>query len=438
MKKLSLNLSKLLSTFNKKPNLTGKKREAAQPPTSSTASVKQPPAAVVKQPVAAAAVPAGVEMLDAITRFLRQYLVCDEHHYTILALWIVHTWCFRHFPTAPYLHIRSADSQSAKTLCLKLLANLSYSPWLATGPGYRSIMDNLLTSDRRVIAGQPPAGQAHTVLLDDCHHTFASAERQPVLSLLNSGSQADCTYVDGLARYTAFGPKAFAGNGALPRSLAARCIPIRLRRKKPSDVTARFTPDAAASAARLAQSIASWIAANSAHFAKVAYQSPARVPVGLFARELDCAEPLLHIAERIGGQWPERARVAIAGVFRLADDSLAIELLSDIRVVFYLEEDPSYLATRDLLASLTKVEHRPWSAWKHSSASARHMAQLLRPFGVTASDLHRGSSTTFRGYLRETFLDPWERYLPPIPEDWSATRAQMKKEAAAASTTKIS
>ena len=434
-------LSKLLPGFNTKPKPTTRKRQVRSPssPAIQHGVVAPLPAnqPVVKPPGASAHVeqPTAMEMLDAIMKFLRQYLVCDEHQFTILALWIVHTWSFRHFPTAAYLHIRSAEPQSAKTLCLKLLSILSDSSWFATGAHWRSVMDNLLTSGRRLNPGKPLAvAPPYTILLDDCHHTLAKPERQPLLALLNSGSQADCNYVNGLARYSVFGPKAFAGNCSLPRSLAARCIPILLPRKKPSAPVSRFHPiKAAASAAPLAQSLESWAAANATTFANIAYQAPSRIPPGLRARELDCAEPLLHIADCLGGPWPERARLALAAAFKLAEDSLSLELLADIRAIFFLREDPSYLATRDLLTFLTGREHRPWAAWNRGSGSARRLAALLLPFGITARDLHNGSTSSFRGYLRESFLDAWERYLPPIPNDWPEIRAKMKKDAQLAS-----
>src|SRR5215472_4514492 len=209
--KLSGSLSKFLPAFTKRfnpqPKTNGDRRRSrgAPPPSAviSSAVIKEgpapPPTNAPPQPLPPP--PNPVEMLDSIAKFLRQHLICDEHQLTILTLWIVHAWSFRNFPTAAYLHIRGADSQSAKTLCLKLLAALCDSPWLAAGSHWRSIMDNLLIPARRIVPGKPLVGVLpHTILLDDCHHTFASAERQPVLALLNSGSQADCSYVDGLHR----------------------------------------------------------------------------------------------------------------------------------------------------------------------------------------------------------------------------------------------
>jgi len=434
--KLSGSLSKLLPAFTKRFNPQPEKangdrrrsRVAPQPPTVTNAATTVPSA--LPEPITPPnpSPPNPLEMLDSIAKFLRQHLICDEHQLTILTLWIVHTWCFRNFPTAAYLHIRGVDSQSAKTLGLKLLAALCDSPWLAAGSHWRSIMDNLLIPARRIVPGKPLVGlPPHTILLDDCHHTFASAERQPVLALLNSGSQADCSYVDGLHRFSVFGPKAFAGNAPLPKSLAARCIPIVLRRKKPSDQIARFNP-AAANVTSLAQSLGSWSAANSAALAKAAGQVPSRLPAGLSAREHDCAEPLLHIANLIGGPWPDRLRGALVAAFKLSDASMAVELLGDIRAFFFLKDDPSFLSTKDLLTSLTGAEFRPWAGWRTGSGGARNLAQLLYPFGIFPRDLHNGSGPGFRGYLREEFLDAWERYLPPVPDDWQEYRRKLKNE----------
>jgi len=448
-------LSKFLSNFTKKPKSQPARKRVPQPPLENKRGAQPPPAASLssalqksqggkeltephsaaqtpiklQSPVVAQATPAPpspIEMLDSVSKFLRQHLVCDEHQLTLLTLWVAHTWCFRHFRSAAYLHVRSAESQSAKTLCLDLLAALSDSPWTASGASWRSIMENLLTPDHRVTISQPLARPTpYTIFLDDYHHTFASGERQPVLGLLNSGSHADSTYVDGIFRYSVFGPKAFAGNSALPRSLASRCIPIVLRRKKPSDVIARFNPGASP-ATQLFRSLGAWAAANAAALAQAARQLPSRIPPGLSAREQDCAEPLLHIADRIGGPWPDRARKALVAAFSLASCSASLELLADIRAVFFLKDDPSHLLTRDLLDSLKNLEYRPWAGW--TSGAARRMATLLHGFGIASRNFHKGSDC-LKGYPRDQFLEAWERYLAPIPQDWHDYRAKLKKDA---------
>ncbi len=357
----------------------------------------------------------GAPIADAIARFLGRYLACEPHQLTVLALWVIYTWCFERFSTATYLSIRSPESESGKSLCLELLELLCDSPWLAAGADPRTIANQLLSSDTRIKAGEdfvsrPP----YTILLDDCHHALHGSDRQPLIAILNSGAHASGRYTRYRTEYRVFGPKAFAGNAPLPRSLASRCLPIVLHRRKPTDAISRlrFSGPPPDDAAGLLESVADWVEANADALAQVADEPPAGIPPGLSPHEQNCAEPLLHIADLIGGSWPERARTAISAVFSLAESALAVQLLFDIRACFLVRDNPEYLATRDLLATLTNLEYRAWSAWPLNSG--RRLGALLHPFGIISRDLQRGSEKTFKGYLLRDFQDAFERYLPPI------------------------
>src|SRR5882672_2583631 len=88
------------------------------------------------------------KQLAALVEFLRRYLVCDEHQFTVLALWIVHTWCFELFSNAPYLNIRFPEPQSGN-LCLDLLDLLCRSPWLAPSADSWAVVQHLLRGGSR-------------------------------------------------------------------------------------------------------------------------------------------------------------------------------------------------------------------------------------------------------------------------------------------------
>jgi hypothetical protein len=96
----------------------------------------------------------------------------------------------------------------------------------------------------------------------------------------------------------------------------------------------------------------------------------------------------------------------------LPQSSLSLQLLGDIRGIFHSKNNPDHLPTRDLLAMLISLEYRPWSAW--TSKSGQKLGMLLHPFGIFSRPLHYGDAPTFRGYLRQSFEDAWERYLPPL------------------------
>src|SRR5215471_11722445 len=392
-----------------KKKLPGFEDKPSPQPTVQTAVTPQPkPQPPPQNPIN----PPPPEMLDGLTSFFRQYLACDQHQLNVIALWIVHTWCYQHFPTTAYLNIWSAEPESGKTRCLELLNLLSNSPWLATGVLHGTIIDKLLTPERCT----ENLGAPHTVLLDDCHHTFGPSERQPLIAVLNTGSQKTGRYILGPDEYCLFGPKAFASNEPLLRSLASRCIPINLRRRKPSDSVRRFDRKAAETQAAKLLAWLNTIGSNPGWLARKANETPPGLPKRLTPHEQDCAEPLIHIADAIGGHWPEKARIAIDIIFKDTEGTQTTELLCDIRLIFLNKKDPEYLSTRDLLAELAQCDSRPWSSW--GSKSGKKLSGLLKPLGVKRTEFQPDKGDHFRGYRLKSFQDAWERYIPPVPEDY--------------------
>ena len=231
---------------------------------------------------------AGVEVLDDVASFIRKYLVCDDHQLTILTLWSAHTWCFQLFPATPYLDLRSPQQHSGKTRCLRLLDRLCHASAFSTGAPAKTIMDRLLaTRDLEELTDEDGIVQIPkplTFLLDDCHHTFGPSERQPLVAMLNSGSDMGCTYASGGTDYYLYSPKAFAGNAPLPPSLAARCVPVVLQRPRPSDQVVRLESEeiqAKDLAANLAGRIENWINHNALLLKQQAQNRPAQLPPAL-------------------------------------------------------------------------------------------------------------------------------------------------------------
>ena len=408
-------LRKKLPEFEKKPT--------PQLPTASASAqtpiqpAKAPPPTKYEEPHA--------KMLDSIVAFLRHYLICDDYQLNLLALWIVHTYCFQDFPTTAYLDIRSPESQCGKTRCLEILNILCESSWLVSGATVSTLKRRLLhqrSLDELQADSSYPAPFA--ILLDNCHHLLGSSERQPLLAMLTSGARQTALYAHGDAEYCLFGPKAFAGNGHLPRSLAEHCIPIVMRRKRPAESVSRFNPDAVSKAAADLLDWLKTVRDNATRFAAKANETPPVLPPNLTARQQDCAEPLLHIADAIGGNWPQRARNAITAALKLAECNPQLQVLDDIRAWFHLNNNPEYLFTRDLLPLLVSMEHRPWGSW--TLKSGEKLGQLLIPFGIFSRNLvyrENEKEKKLKGYIIKDFKDAWERYLPPLEVGDSATQS---------------
>ncbi len=102
------------------------------------------------------------EVMNNIEEEIAKHLICSPHQRTVLALWILHTYCSIASATTPYLNIYSHVEQSGKSTCLGFLRAYSAQPWFASG-----VPASTLT--RKIIADQP------TVLLDNWHTTFRGA-----------------------------------------------------------------------------------------------------------------------------------------------------------------------------------------------------------------------------------------------------------------------
>ncbi len=148
------------------------------------------------------------------------------------------------------------------------------------------------------------------------------------------------------------------------------------------------------------------------------------LPDELGDRAADCWEPLVAIADRAGGEWPERARRAaleLSGRAAGADDSKRVRLLADIRAAFGERKN---LATKALIDELAEGEEAPWATWhKGQRISPRALAGLLEPFGIRSTTVRIGEGVA-KGYRREDFEDAWTRYLPAHPPDLSVTALQ--------------
>ena len=353
---------------------------------------------------------------DALESFIRAFLLCDDHQLTLLTLWIACTWCVSRFHTISYLDVRSPEPQCGKSLCLKLLELLCCEPALVTAadPGtlLRRLLANRSISEIKKNIDSPNRPRFPvTFLIDDYHHSFGPAERQPIVALLNCGSDVSSRYSHGQDEYFVAGPKAFAGNTPLPASLASRCVPIVLRRRKFSDpLKPFFADDLLAPSNAFKQWLRDWTDEIAPRLQETRCK-PIQFPPALTPRQQQCAEPLLRIANVIGGSWPARARAALMAAFGIAMYGHQVQVLRDIRDLFLLNNQPERLPTRDVLSYLRDLEDRPWSRW--GTNSRNQLSNLLRPFGIFSRDI-KVDGASLKGYRLQDFQDAWERYAGPV------------------------
>lgn len=345
------------------------------------------------------------EILQGIERHVRRFVVLDPNQATAVILWTAHTHVFAAADCTPYLSITSATKQTGKTRLLEVLESLVREPWL-TG---RTTAAALV---RKVDSKRP------TLLLDESDAAFGGEpEYTEVLrGVLNTGYRRSgrvsvcTTAANTVVDFSTFCPKAIAGIGKLPDTVADRSIPIRLRRRRWDEPVQRWRERAGkGSAAPVKASLEAWAKDVNLREARPA------LPDELSDRAQDCWEPLLAIAEAAGEDWPERARraaVVLQGE-KPSDESIAVELLTDVREAFREAGEPEVMATSALRDALVAMSHRPWAVWGRTGkpVTQHTVARWLSEFGVVTTVAKVGKRST-RVYVRATLEDPWTRYLP--------------------------
>jgi hypothetical protein len=221
---------------------------------------------------------------------------------------------------------------------------------------------------------------------------------------------ANITFKD----FSVFCPKAIAGIGKLPDTVADRSIPIRMKRRAPNEAVERFRRRLCeAEGATIREHLTKWLAPN----LQMLKHARPELPCSLSDRQQDGCEPLLAIADLAGGDWPERARAALVEVLggeAAEDASVRVRLLSDIQTVFS-QQDCERIFTADLLAALCDLEPQ-WLEFSYSKPlSPAALARQLKGFGISPRKI-RIEDKTASGYFRESFEDVWSRYLPRKPE----------------------
>ncbi len=342
------------------------------------------------------------EYLGSVRRFYCRYIAFpSEHEPVAVALWVAHAHVVERSETSPILAITSAEMRSGKTRVLDCTELLVPSPFRAVTPS-EAVTYTVLSQRPRP-----------TLLLDEVDAIFGprTADKYEGLrAILNAGTRQGTPVprvkLDGRTRsveyFDVFGPKAVAGIGNLPATVADRSIPIRMKRRAPGETVARFrTRTARAEAEAIPQP--DWTA--------LTIPSDAEVPEDLNDRAADGWEPLLCIADLAGGSWPAMARlaaVALSGEDE-APISVGMRLLADIRDVF---GGTDHLHTSELLRRLHELEDAPWADWYGSPLTARALAKLLDPYRIGPAQRRvRGEKS--RGYFATDFTDAWARYGLP-------------------------
>ncbi len=91
-----------------------------------------------------------------------------------------------------------------------------------------------------------------------------------------------------------------------------------------------------------------------------------------------------------------------------------MRLLADVRDAFAALGEPTAVASVQLLKVLNDDSEAPWAGTGPTGLTGKRLGDLLREFSIT-SDTIRFPVGQAKGYLREAFIDSWNRYCPAPP-----------------------
>jgi hypothetical protein len=354
------------------------------------------------------------DLAQAIHQHLTRFVAFPNGHYAVAAtLWVFHAHTADAAESTPRLAFLSPEPGSGKSRALEVLATLVPNPMEAVNATPAALFRSV-GNDRRP-----------TILFDEIDTIFGpkAKDNEEVRGFLNAGHRR------GAVAYRCVGPHqevqpfpafcavAIAGLHDLPDTLAQRAVIVPMRRRAPGETVEPFRgrihrPEGE----HLRDQLADWAVA---HLGALEGHVPF-MPPGVTDRPADLWEPLLSIAETLGGGWLDRARDACIEIVTAAttrEPSLSVRLLHDLREIFGEE---AFLPTVVILERLRAIEEAPWATYGTAGLTARNLATKLREYGV-ARVTERVNAETVKGYRRNDLADPWSRYLPPLDPRESVT-----------------
>ena len=361
---------------------------------------------------------AGAKILDDVQSFLRRFVLMSPSQSDAVTLWVIHTYAFRGAIWSPYLAITSAAMRCGKSRLLETVSFLAHNPWYTSSASAASLF-------RDIDRNRP------TLLLDEVDALFKGDREmaQAVRAVLNAGAhhKGVVSRIVGKGtemmtkNFSAYCPKALAGIGTLPSTVADRSLHIRLERKMSTEKLERLRERTIEpQAAPLRRRIVEWIEKHAEHLKN----AEPDLPVELNDRQQDGAEILLAIADVAAGLWPEKSRKALIELSAgsvAEDQSIGSQLLSDIRTVFdAIGADK--IASATLVDKLADIETSPWAEWKNRKPiTVIQLARLLKEFRIFPKTI-RFADDRAKGYERDSFSDAWMRYSSKSPSSPDPTR----------------
>jgi hypothetical protein len=360
------------------------------------------------------------ELLDDVAAFIHTYVVLKPEEADACALWVTHTHTIRAFNTTPRLWISSPVPGSGKTKLIDVLDLLVAAP--------HSTLNITGAALFRTLKEKADAKKPITLLHDEVDGVFGDDPRdgKDLRHLFNAGWQRGkdvvrCTGNDHTPTpFPSFCPVVLAGlqPNKMPPTLVERSIPIRMKKKLRGEKIERLRMRKVKPRAQeLHDKLAEWARTG---WPRLANAEP-EMPDELTDRQQDAWEPLLAVADLVGGGWPERARQAATTLNGIRGDerSVVLDLLGDIADVLTQPElwDEAAIPSTTLAARLARIEGSRWAEYDRNKnpITTHALARLLRPLDIEPGTVHDQDGRSLRGYSISHLAEAIERNVPAHP-----------------------
>jgi len=356
----------------------------------------------------------GAELLNAMANQFTNFLVLPDHGADALALWCLFSYCLDAFDIAPILTLQSPTKRCGKTRALEILGIFVRRPISVSNISSAALYRITEQSQPTLIADEGDTFMGGDK--GELHGVFNSSWSRTAASVIRTVGDAHEPKV-----FSTWGAKVIALIGALLDTMQDRSIPIPMRRRLKHERIAKLRrPERnALRELELNRQALRWA---TDHVETLERRDPA-IPVELEDddRAADNWSVLLAIADEVGGDWPDRARVAAValsgGERRVEDRSARIELLRDLHTLSKGRQGQDKIASEDIVKWLTMTPGT-WSLYNHGKPITKNqVASLLEHFEIRPRTI-RTETGTPRGYRWSDFADPFARYLSsePLPQ----------------------
>ncbi|MGW1758464.1 DUF3631 domain-containing protein [Streptomyces mirabilis] len=372
----------------------------------------------------------GAALLNEVEAFHRRFNVFPtEVAYVAVALWDAHAHLLDCFDSTPRLAFLSPEPGSGKSRALEIVETLVPRPMVAVNASAAALFRSVSGPD-----GRP------TILFDEIDTVFGpkAGDNEELRGFINAGHRrkgvtyrcvGDSQTVTPFPSYTAV---AVAGLGSLPDTILDRSIIIRMRRRARNE---KVEPFRARLHEQEGNALRERLAAWAEQVRGQVTDAWPELPDGISDRPGDVWEPLLAVADAVGGDWPKRAREACAALVKASrtndKGSIGVRLLTDLRDHVLIGVDK--LPTVAILDRLNSLEDAPWADLNGKPLDNRRLSKMLSEY-MTADNEPIGSRNirtaggVLKGFFSKDLDDAWSRYCPPPAAATAATPLQPSSE----------